>query len=439
MFNQLSEIQLGVAKHKAGPLLVLAGAGSGKTTTMMASAFNKIEMGVQPTAILGLTFTNKAAREMRERIQVITGLPEDQLPDFTTFHTFGFRFVLDNPVLCGRESYCTLLDDSDQIRIVKQLLAESSGLAELKPADLIKTYSLLRQKGLSLDNEGLNWISNELGLDEKECLKACLLFSRYEDHKILCNIVDFDDLICLPQKVLSLNEPIAKALAKQYPFILIDEFQDTNRAQYALVHAIAEHHRNIVVVGDDDQSIYSWRGAETGNIRQFVKDYSPYVCRLEENYRSTPEIVAPASALINKNVDRMVKQPYSVRTESGDLPVYESHPDLSKLAHVMSDRIAESIRQGSAPSDIAVLFRTNRLGMLLEPLLAMKGIPYSMGSVRSMYDVQVVRNALSVIRMLANPKDPAALHQVVKMLPGIGAKTVAKIEESILKGKSLGV
>ena len=418
LLEGLNPQQVECVTHIEGPLMILAGAGSGKTNTITRRIAYLIERGAPPTSILSLTFTNKAAREMKERaLALLEG--EYQKPVVSTFHSFG-RWVLRRFAnLVGLSEDFVIFDDSDQLTVVKRIVQELN--LEEKEFPSRAFLSLISKVKISM-------------LDPETAIKGVgrkwqtpLLYAYNQYHKILKenNAVDFDDLLVRVVGLLQTEPQVLGFLQERFLFVQVDEYQDTNLPQYLIVKMIAQEHRNLCVVGDDDQSIYSWRGANTENLRLFERDFpEAKVVKLEENYRSTQIILDAAWQVISKNKNRKEKRLWTRR--NGGEPIVLFAADT---AHAEADYVARKIEDLRLRlPEIAVLYRTNAQSRLIEEALMRRGIPYRVVGGLRFYDRKEIKDIIAYLRLLVNPEDKLAFSRIVNTPPrGIGAATIKKI------------
>ncbi len=403
-----------------GPSLVLAGAGSGKTRVIIERmAWLVEEQGLDPRFILALTFTNKAAAEMKERLQQRLDM-ERVAAWLGTFHSFGLFLLRREMETLGRKKSFTIFDGADQLSVMKRLVNDlPSNLEKVSPRDALNWVSRLKQDVESPDT------TTEPEDSTEESYRH--LWIGYHKALEAASAVDFDDLLVLTVKVLQDHPEVREKYQRRYRYILIDEYQDTNRAQYLIARLLSEGHGNIFAVGDEDQSIYSWRGADINNILDFSQDFpEAQVIRLEENYRSTKSILGVANNVVQNNVNRLGK---TLRTENptGD-PVgfYLAETGEDEARFVMEHMITK----GHAPADVAILYRTNNQSRLLEEVLRNKGVNYTIVGGIKFYSRREIKDVLAYLRLLANPDDDEALRRVINVpARGIGATTQKRLEE----------
>ena len=414
--------------HADGPLLVLAGAGSGKTKLITHRfAYLTGALKVPPTSILTMTFANKAADEMKERIERLTGKSTDGLW-IGTFHSLSARILRRDIGKLGYESDFCIYDDGDSGHLVRSILKEFKIHEALYRGIFSKISSL---KASLVEPEDL--LSNEesYGFDEK----FARVYVRYQDELRKNNALDFDDLIMLAVKLLEKHPSVLKNYQNEFSHIMIDEFQDTNISQYRLAKLLCSGHKNICVVGDDDQSIYKFRGANIGNIRNFKKDFSrAKVIKLEQNYRSTQNILNFAGNIITKNTKRMPKE---LRTErkKGESVFYCTTLNEKEEARYISQSIKELYLKGKySYGDIGILYRVNQQSKAIEEALKENGQPYSISGGINYYNRKEVKDIVSYLKAIANPHDSVSLNRIINCPPRqIGAATVTRVENEAKK------
>lgn len=426
--------QTQVVNHGEGPMLVVAGAGSGKTTAVVGRAVRLIQAGLPPSAHLMLTFTRKAAEEMRHRI---AGQLEDIAPSelqVHTFHSFCWKVIRRTPGLFGCIPGVTLLLEDDIDRIFKGL-AKSLGylnapdaLTRKKQAKLVGRiqglYSTLRNEGGALDDLA----SVESLLVRYETNDVLLemftgLCGAYEAYKTRTNTLDFDDLIGLMVRGLTRDTALREKLQRQYPYLTVDEAQDTNLPQFQLVELLAGPARNVVMVGDDDQAIYAWRGARPQNLRDFEHKFGARIAFLMNNYRSQQRIVEAAGEHISYNFARFDKTPKPIREPMGKLNCwYWEHG--SAAAKALAQKVAQELKSGTPAGQIAVLYRTNRAAHLLRRAFAAQRIPHHIVNGFEFIEQAEVQMALAAARLASNPRDVAAFIRLCELVDGVGDKAI---------------
>ncbi len=435
----LNENQQKAVVHKEGPMLVLAGAGSGKTSVLTNRIAYLIEEGVSPANILAITFTNKAAREMKERVTKLIGADARYI-QISTFHSFGLKILKENYEFLGYDKNFIILDSDDTLTVVKKLMKDLN----MNP----KYYNAreLRSKISSAKNE---LITPEKFKKQEYDEKIVTLYKKYCQKLKAGNSVDFDDLLILPIKLFEISPSILNSYQERYKYILIDEYQDTNEAQYVFSKMISKKYRNIFVVGDNDQAIYAFRGANYKNILNFEKDYPD--CKtilLEENYRSTKTILNAANSVIKHNKLRKDKNLWSNNEEGDKIKYIKTDDEKSEGDYVVKEikKIAET---GTSYDDIAILYRTNAQSRSIEEAMLKANIPYRIIGSFYFYNRKEIKDLLCYLRLINNPKDDVSLTRVINVPKrGIGNVTIANINaraeennismfEAITSGKEL--
>jgi DNA helicase-2/ATP-dependent DNA helicase PcrA len=405
--------------HGDGPLLILAGAGSGKTRTLTHRIAGLIrEHGVAPWEILAVTFTNKAAGEMRERLEKLLGSVEGLW--VSTFHSACGRILRRELDKFGFTAQFTIYDDGDQERLLKAVLQELNITEQtLKPRAAAAAIDSAKNRGL--------W-PEDLPAGDYSADLIVRVYARYQEKLKLANALDFGDLLLWAVRLLETDPGVRQRWQGRFRHILVDEFQDTNLVQYRLIRLLAGGHRNLCVVGDDDQSIYRWRGAEVGNILNFEIDFPGCVTiRLEQNYRSTRTILAAAGGVVAKNLDRKGKTLWTENPE-GDPVSRETLGDDLEEARFVTGEIARLHRSGRKLRDMAVFYRTNAQSRAFEEALVRDRLPYVMIGGLKFFSRMEVKDILAYLRLLVNPADSVAARRVINVPPrGIGAATVEKI------------
>ncbi len=434
---ELNEQQLAAVTAPPGPILVIAGAGSGKTRTLTYRVAYLLENGIDPRNVLLLTFTNKAAREMLNRVANL--LPVDASGLWGgTFHSVGNRILRRHGSALGYSSGFTIMDREDQKDLIDTVVAGAG----------IDPKEIRFPKGDVLA-EIFSFVVNtekplEALLAEKFPYFLPLLDriqdvqERYEKKKKATNSMDFDDLL---QKTLSMfqqHERIAEIYRRQFQFILVDEYQDTNKIQADLVDLLACDHRNVMVVGDDAQSIYSWRGANFQNILEFPKRYpDAQVFKIEMNYRSVPEILEVANAAIAANIHQFRKHLSATRESKALKPALVALNNSAEQAQFVAQRILELRDENVDLNDIAVLYRAHYHALELQLELSRRGIPYQITSGIRFFEQAHIKDVTSFIRFIANPRDEVAFNRMVKLLPGIGNRTAENLWQKWTAGLSV--
>lgn len=421
--TKLNDKQKEAVMHIDGPLLILAGAGSGKTrvlTSRVAYLIN--EVGIDPRNILAITFTNKAAKEMKERIFSIIGDLASKV-QISTFHSFGYRIVRENYHLLGLENNFTILDESDSITIIKKILKDIN----LDP----KHYNPKAIKGAisGAKNELMN--PDEYSRFEKTPWDEIVIrvYRLYEEMLKKNNAVDFDDLLMLPIMLFEGNPEVLKLYQERFKYILIDEYQDTNEAQYKLSKMISARYKNICVVGDGDQSIYAFRGANYNNILNFEKDYkNAKVIMLEENYRSTKTILKAANDVIKKNKLRKDKNLWTSNDEGCKINYYRAYDEKEEADYVTSN-VKKMFEEGIPYEEMAVLYRTNAQSRVLEERFIVEGIPHKVVGAFAFYNRKEIKDLVAYLKLIYNERDDVNLTRCINVPKrGIGAKTIENLQ-----------
>lgn len=421
--SSLNKSQKEAAQHIDGSLLILAGAGSGKTKTITTRLAYLISIGIEPKSILTLTFTNKAATQMRQRAySMIDTSAVETPPLLCTFHKFGLLFLKFNMSELRRKNNFIIIDSDDKKRILKSIDKE------------INT-SLLVSEISKYKNSLLTPSEAKLAAQLKFYQQIADVYEKYEAYLLKNNLVDFDDLLLLPYKILEKNKDLAKQTSEQYQYLMVDEYQDTNELQYKLLKQICTTHNNLCVVGDDDQSIYGWRGATIKNILNFTEYFkNTKVVKLEDNYRSTNIILNHANQLIEHNRNRLGKKLIGTRCEGNSVKVYESSDENEETRKLIDD-IKKLIILGENPKDIAILFRVNALSRSLEEGFNKAGINYALIGGMKFYERAEIKDLIAYFRILTNTTDNFSFKRVInRPKRGIGKITIDKLE-----AKSIGL
>jgi DNA helicase II / ATP-dependent DNA helicase PcrA len=420
---ELNEQQLAAVTASPGPLLVIAGAGSGKTRTLTYRVAYLLENGIDPRNILLLTFTNKAARQMLDRVANL--LPVDASGIWGgTFHSIGNRMLRRHGRALGYNSGFTIMDREDQKDLINTVVANAG----------IDPKEIRFPKGDVLAEIFSFVVNTETPMEELLAAKFPYFLplldkikdvhARYEKKKKATNSVDFDDLLEKTLSMLKQHENIASFYRRQFQFILVDEYQDTNKIQADLIDTLARDHRNVMVVGDDAQSIYSWRGANFKNILEFPKRYpDAQVFKIEMNYRSVPEILEVANAAIVANVEQFRKNLAPTRESNAVKPAIVALNDGSEQAQFVAQRILELRDEDVDLGDIAVLYRAHYHAIELQLELSRRGIPYQITSGIRFFEQAHIKDVTAFLRFVANPRDEVAFKRMVKLLPGIGNRS----------------
>ena len=425
LLTGLNKEQQQAVQHTEGPLLILAGAGSGKTKVLTVRIAHLLAQGVNPYEILAITFTNKAAKEMKSRVEGLVGDIANRIW-LSTFHSFCakfLRFELDN--FLGYNSNFTIYDTSDSQAVIK---------AVLKALNLDdKYYPVGAMIGAISDAKNKLLFASDFRKQARDFYqqKVADVYEYYERELRKNNALDFDDLLLVAVKLLQSNEAVLDKYSKRFRYVMIDEYQDTNHAQYLLAKLLASHWKNIAVVGDADQSIYAWRGADIQNILDFEKDYPNCTSiKLEQNYRSTKIILDAANAVIENNEDRPKKNLWTDKTEGAKIQHFTAQSEHEEAAFI-GDTIAKKHDIHGVPyGDMAILYRTNAQSRVLEEALIKRALPYTMVGGTKFYDRKEIKDVLAYLRVLYNPFDDLSLLRIINVPKrSIGATTVAKLQD----------
>ncbi|VAY86250.1 ATP-dependent DNA helicase UvrD/PcrA/Rep, epsilon proteobacterial type 2 [hydrothermal vent metagenome] len=425
MLSQLNNSQKIAAQHIDGPLLILAGAGSGKTKTITTRLAYLISIGIDPASILTLTFTNKAAKEMRERaFALISNISSPPL--LCTFHKFGLLFLKFHISILDRKNNFIIIDTEDKKRILNNIDKEI-------------TTSIVASEISKLKNNIVSTTEAKATAQDKYCTKIASIYEKYEKYLFANNLVDFDDLLLLTYKILDTNKDIAKRTNDKYKYIMVDEYQDTNELQSKLLKKLCQCHNNICVVGDDDQSIYGWRGSTVKNILTFDTQFlNTKVIKLQNNYRSTNKILHHANQLIEHNRNRIGKKLIGTRGEGNNIKVYESLDNNEETRKIIDD-IKKLIDNGVHPSNIAILFRVHALSRTLEEGFNRAKINYKLIGGIKFYERSEIKDLIAYFRVITNKNDDFSIKRVInKPKRGIGKTTIEKLElEAFKSSKSI--
>ncbi|MCL4322042.1 MAG: UvrD-helicase domain-containing protein [Deltaproteobacteria bacterium] len=424
--NGLNEEQLRAVLHADGPLLILAGAGSGKTRVITLRALHLIKTGMaKPYNILGVTFTNKAAKEMKERIARALGKNSiNDLPEFSTFHSFCLKLLRRHADLIGYEKSFIVFDDDDSGKILSKIVKSLNISEKIFTPSKVK-YFVERNK-----NSYVGWEEASLNVKPWEKNYA-VIYEAYSKKLKENNAMDFGDLIFNAVKLFEKNPEVLEHYSSVYKYIMVDEFQDTNFIQDKLIKLLAKKHKNICVVGDDDQSIYSFRGANIDNILRFEEAF-PNTCviKLERNYRSTKNILNAASSLVRTNKLRKDKTLKTDKSGGGPITVYRANSDLSEAYFVAREIRRLAREDGYSNKDIAVLYRANSQSRIIEDRLIKESVKYHIYGGLKFYQRKEIKDILSFLRFAVNPKDLVSFGRSVQCVPiGVGEKTVKTMED----------
>ena len=417
--NELNPMQRRAAEQLRGPVLILAGAGSGKTRTLTYRVANLLEHGVQAWHILALTFTNKAAREMQERIERLAG---ESAGDawIGTFHSICCRILRRDIEKIGYERSFTIYDEDDQQRVIKAILKQLDIDEKfLPPKSISAAIGDAKNRLLNPDE----WLKNSPA--DYRSQKIHDVMTEYEQRLRAANALDFDDLLMKTLQLFLDHPPVLAYYQQRFQYVHVDEYQDTNYAQYQLVRLLTQESRNLCVVGDDDQSIYGWRGADIRNILDFEKDFpDAVVIKLEQNYRSTANILDAANQIIAHNEGRKEKELWTEDGEGEKIALYSAADEREEAGWIAS-RIRTLNRQGISYGNMAVLYRMHALSRVLEETMMRAGIPYRVYGGTRFYDRKEVRDILAYLRVIENPADDVSLTRIINVPKrAIGDSTV---------------
>lgn len=436
----LNDKQREAVMHVDGPCLVIAGAGSGKTKVLTTRIANLIDQGIPSYNILAITFTNKAAKEMRERLEKI--VPNNNA-FVGTFHSLGVRIIRENASVLGLDRTFSIVDSDDVLSIIKKILKDSGYDPKMNQP------SYIRNKISSIKNDMLTQDEIERLFIQPQDKVAKAVYYEYQDVLRKNNSVDFDDLLRLPVKLFTENKDILESYQDKFKYILIDEYQDTNEVQYKLSKLLAKKNKNIFIVGDPDQSIYMFRGANFRNILNFEKDYKDAkVIPLEENYRSTRYILDTANSVIKNNKERKEKNLWSNNGDGTKVSYLRAYDGKHEIQLVL-DEIKKLKEQGYQSKDFGVLYRTNAQARLVEEMFLKSGEPYKVVGSYYFYSRKEIKDLICYLRLILNNDDEISLRRVINVPKrGIGDATIAKLEieakeqntsifQTISKGKEL--
>lgn len=423
IFTGLNPQQKKAVETLRGPVFILAGAGSGKTKVLTHRIAHLLNLGVTPWNILAITFTNKAAREMKDRVYQLVGLKAEDIW-ISTFHSMCVRILRRDIHHIDYSSHFTILDATDQLNTIKQIMKEMNmDVKKFEPRAI---------------QAAINQAKNELKTPEIYSrtagdyfqLKVSEVYENYQKRLKANQSVDFDDLIMLTVQLFQKEPKVLEFYQRKFQYIHIDEYQDTNRAQYMLVRMLADFHQNICVVGDTDQSIYKWRGADINNILNFEEDFSnAQVIKLEQNYRSTQNILKAANAVIQHNIQRKEKNLWTENPQGKKITLYQANQEHEEAMYI-SQVIVEGIENGKDYGNYAVLYRTNAQSRVIEETFVKSSIPYQIVGGTKFYDRKEIKDILAYLRLINNPRDDLSLRRIINVPKrGIGDSSVDKIAE----------
>lgn len=425
LLDGLNREQQQAVQHTEGPLLILAGAGSGKTKVLTVRIAYLLAQGVNPYEILAITFTNKAAKEMKSRVEGLVGDVANRIW-LSTFHSFCakfLRFELDN--FLGYNSNFTIYDTSDSQVVIK---------AALKALNLDdKYYPVGAMISAISDAKNKLMFASDYRKQARDFYqqKVADVYEYYERELRKNNALDFDDLLLIAVKLLQSNAAVLDKYSKRFRYVMIDEYQDTNHAQYLLAYLLSSHWKNIAVVGDADQSIYAWRGADIQNILDFEKDYPNCTSiKLEQNYRSTKIILDAANAVIDNNEGRPEKNLWTDKVEGAKIQHFTAQSEHEEAAFIGDTIVKKHDIHGVPYGDMAILYRTNAQSRVLEEALIKRALPYTMVGGTKFYDRKEIKDVLAYLRVLYNPFDDLSLLRIINVPKrSIGATTVSKLQD----------
>ena len=420
LLKNLNDEQIEAVKHNEGPCLVLAGAGSGKTKVLTNRIAYLIENGVRDYNILAITFTNKAAKEMRDRVYNLVG---DVASFIGTFHSLGLRIIRENCGYLNLPSNFSIIDSDDVLTVIKKILKDMNlDTKQYSPSYIRNRISFIKNQMLSemeLD-KFFNTPIDKIVVD---------VYYKYNERLIASAAVDFDDLLLMPVRLFEHNKEILEHYQERYKYILIDEYQDTNPVQYKLSKLLASKYKNIFVVGDMNQSIYAFRQADYHNIVNFEKDYAnAKTIKLEHNYRSTNNILNAANDVISHNKERKDLRLYSDKGDGPKITYLRSYDEKHEISLVI-DEINKLYLDGYEPKDIAILYRTNAQSRAIEEVFASKGIPYKIYGSYYFYNRKEIKDLISYLKLIYNDKDEISLRRIINVPKrGIGDSAIKDIE-----------
>jgi DNA helicase-2/ATP-dependent DNA helicase PcrA len=423
--DNLNDKQQEAVEHSDGPLLIAAGAGSGKTKTLVSRLVHLLKSGIAPEKIVAITFTNKAAKEMRDRIENYKLQPAGEKTTFQnlfvgTFHSFGAKILkneADAPAgAFGRTKYFTIFDDEDSLSVVKKIIKEK-GLPKDKfnPITILRKISEIKSEIKNVDDDA----------QTAHDIKVSSIYEEYEETLKRSNAFDFDDLITKVVQIFKNNPEVLERYRNQYEYVLIDEYQDINTAQYQLIKLLAEKHQNIFAIGDDAQSIYKFRGSDFRNFLNFELDWpKAKIIKLEQNYRSTSIIISASSELIKNNKQQKPKELWT-KNEEGEQIKISAYENAEEEAWGVCEKILELIRAGAQAGEIGILYRTNAQSRALEQVFIRSKIPYEIYGGLKFYARKEIKDVIAGLRYAYNPKDAASAERLEKSLGKIKSRSVS--------------
>jgi len=426
LLDNLNKQQREAVEHTEGPLLILAGAGSGKTrvlTHRIAYLIN--EKNVYPSNILAITFTNKAAREMKERVQNLLEGSYDMW--VSTFHSACARILrMEIEKLSGYKKNFIIFDTDDQVKLIKECLKELNyNEKNFPPKEMISSISKAKDQ-LMTPSKFMDRYGRDFRLK-----KVADIYSLYQKKLMANNALDFDDILFKTVEIFQNNPDVLQRYQQKFKYIMVDEYQDTNYCQYMLVNLLAKSHRNLCVVGDDDQSIYSWRGADIGNILNFEKDFpDAKVIKLEQNYRSTQTILDAANSVISNNFGRKNKRLWTDNGEGRPIVSYKAMDERDEADFIIGEVDRLSFQEQRSLNNFAILYRTNAQSRVLEEMCMARGIPYKIVGGHRFYDRMEVKDVIAYLRVIQDPEGDLSIKRIINVPKrGIGKATLDTLED----------
>ena len=429
--NQLNDAQKAAVLHTNGPLLVLAGAGTGKTRVVTTKiAHMLLNQNIKPYNILAITFTNKAAAQMRDRIQQFTNQANLNTNGMwiDTFHGAGVKILRTYADKIGLSNHFTIIDTQDQLSLIKQILKEEE-IEKTDSDSILKLINTLKEQLISPQQLDDDYLANHI----KDKDKRAVFFKVYDIYELRIrtfNVVDFPDLLALPIKIFQTNPQVLEEYQNRFQHIFVDEYQDINVTQYIFLKLLSQRHQNICCVGDDDQSIYSWRGSKVDHILNFHQDFeSAHVIRLEQNYRSTKNILQAANILISHNKSRLGKSLWTDGNSGQKIKIIGTN-DGPHEAQTITEEIHNLLQQGISHNKVAILLRMHSLTREFEDTLTKKGIAYKIVGSRRFFERKEIKDCIAYLKIAAQPHDNLAFSRIINLPPrGIGDKTIQTITQ----------
>lgn len=425
LLDNLNKQQREAVEHTEGPLLILAGAGSGKTRVLTHRIAYLINVkNVNPSNILAITFTNKAAKEMKERVESLLEVSYDMW--VSTFHSACARILrMEIEKLEGYKRNFIIFDTDDQVRLIKECLKELNyNEKNFPPKEILSTISKAKDKLIGPDK-----FFDRYGRDFRT-KKIADIYSLYQKKLMANNALDFDDILFKSVELFQYRPDVLQHYQQKFKYIMVDEYQDTNYCQYMLVNLLAKNHRNLCVVGDDDQSIYSWRGADIGNILNFEKDFpDAKVIKLEQNYRSTQTILDAANSVISNNFGRKKKRLWTENGEGKPIVYYKAMDERDEADFIIDQIDRMAFQEQRSLNNFAILYRTNTQSRVLEEMCMARGIPYKIVGGFRFYDRAEVKDVIAYLRVIQNPDGDLSLKRIINVPKrGIGKATINALE-----------